>query len=248
MNSEPAMPVSIDQVLGGRLTLTQPRDGYRAAIDPVLLAAAVPATANESVLDLGCGVGTAGLCVARRVAGCQVTGIDVQAVLVELAQKNAHDNGLADLVAFCVGDVLRRGGETYHHVLANPPYLQRARASVSPNPIKALANVEGDARLEDWVRAAITAVRPGGSVTFIHRADRAEELRELMERGLGHLYLRPLLPKEGAAAKRVLLQGIRGVPAGFAVLPPLVLHEPGGGYTEDAEAILRQAGSLTMVP
>ncbi|WP_374372354.1 tRNA1(Val) (adenine(37)-N6)-methyltransferase [Dongia sp.] len=248
MSSEQPLPISLDQILGGRLTLAQPRDGYRAAIDPVLLAAAVPAAAGERVLDLGCGVGTAGLCVVRRVEGCHVMGIDVQPALIELAQRNARDNALADRATFHVGDVLHLTEPAFDHVLANPPYLERARASVSPNPIKALANVEGDAMLKDWVVAASTAVKPGGSITFIHRADRAEELRAEMGRGLGRLHLRPLLPKEGMPAKRILLQGIRGAPAGFEILPPLVLHEASGGFTEAAEAILRRAAAFSMMP
>lgn len=247
MSSEQSLPISLDQVLGGRLTLAQPRDGYRAAIDPVLLAAAVPAAAGERVLDLGCGIGTVGLCVARRVDGCHVTGIDIQPALIELAQRNARDNALADRVAFHIGDVLHLTEPAFDHVLANPPYLERARASISPNPIKALANVEGDAMLKDWVAAAISAVKVGGSVTFIHRADRAGELRAEMEHGLGRLHLRSLLPKAGVAAKRVLMQGIRGAPAGFEILPPLVLHEASGGFTEAAETILRQAAAFPMM-
>lgn len=241
--------VTQDRVLDGRLTLLQPRDGYRVAIDPILLAAAVPAAAGDDVLDLGCGIGTAGLCVAARVAGCHVTGIDLQPFLIELAERNAAANGFASRVHFEVGDVLAQTAGRYRHVLANPPYLERARASLSPNPIKAAANVEGDAVLADWVKAAIAAALPGGTVTFIHRADRAVELERLMAAGLGQLCLLPLVPKAGTGPKRVLVQGVRGAAASpTEVLLPLVLHGDGGSFTSAAEAVLRGGSALSLRP
>lgn len=239
--------ISVDRILGGRLAIAQPRDGYRAAIDPVLLAASVPARAGERVLDLGCGVGTAALCLASRVAGSRVTGIDLQDDLVVLAQRNARDNNLADRVGFQRGDVLAQSAEDFDHVLANPPYLERARASISPNPIKAQANVEGAAVLADWVRAAVAMVTHGGTVTFIHRADRADELCSLMGAGLGRLAMLPLLPKAGAAPKRVLVQGVKGATPGLHVLPPLVLHAPGGAFTGAVDAVLRDGAALPIL-
>ncbi|MBL8708706.1 MAG: methyltransferase [Rhodospirillaceae bacterium] len=239
--------ISVDRILGGRLAIAQPRDGYRAAIDPVLLAACVPARAGERVLDLGCGVGTAALCLAWRVAGSRVTGIDLQDDLIVLAQRNARDNNLADRVEFQRGDVLAQSAGNFDHVLANPPYLERARASISPNPIKAQANVEGAAVLSDWVRAAVAMVSDGGSVTFIHRADRADELCALMGVGLGRLTQLPLLPKVGAAPKRVLVQGVMGAPHSLETLPPLVLHEAGGAFTGAVDAVLRDGVALPML-
>lgn len=241
-------PVSCDEILGGRLRLIQPREGYRVAIDPILLAAAVPAVAGERVLDLGCGIGTAALCVARRVASVTVTGIDIQGDLVALAQANAAGNGLADRAVFRTGDVLTFADGRYDHVCANPPYLERDRASLSPNPIKAIANVEGAAKLADWVRAAIACVAVGGSVTFIHRAERAAELAGLMAAGLGSLRLLPLLPKAGAAPKRALVQGVKGGRGAATHLPAFPLHAGEGGYSAAAEAVLRNARPLLLSP
>ena len=244
-----AVPFAVtkDQVLDGRLMLTQPRDGYRVAIDPILLAAAVPALGGERVLDLGCGIGTAALCVAKRVVDVAVTGIDIQPDLVALA-RNADENGLAARAAFEVSDVLALGDGSFDHVCANPPYLEAGKSSLSPNPIKAIANVEGAAKLADWVRAAISAVRECGSVTFIHRAERAAELRAAMAAGLGALRELPLLPKESAAAKRVLIQGTKGATSGHVILPGMALHDASGGFTPAAQAILRNMGPLSLAP
>ncbi len=240
------METSTDRVLGNRLQLMQPRDGYRAAIDPVLLAAAIPAKEGQRVLDLGCGVGTAALCLAARVAGIVVHGIDLQPALVALAVRNAAANGLAERVTFAAGDLLAFKDGGFDHVLVNPPYLARETASISPNPIKALANVEGEAKLRQWVETAIAAAKPGGTVTFIHRADRAAELSALMAMGLGNLRQLPLLPRAGAGAKRVILQGERDAPPGFQMLQAWPLHEADGRFTAATDAVLREAAALPL--
>lgn len=246
MQDDVAFPVSADRLLGGRLTLQQPEDGYRAAIDPVLLAAAVPALGTERVADLGCGVGTSGLCLAMRVPSVAVLGLDLQADLITLARRNAHANSLADRVTFTRGDVLDFAETGFDHVLVNPPYLARDTASISPNPIKAIANVEGNARLADWVACATVAAKTGGTVSFIHRFDRAEALRQAMAQGLGDLRLLPLLPRQGVAPKRIILQGTKGAPAAFTTLEPWILHDADGRFTPQTEGILRDAAVLPL--
>nr|WP_298689071.1 methyltransferase [uncultured Dongia sp.] len=246
MTDDLSFPVSSDQLLGGRLTLLQPKEGYRAAIDPVLLAAAVPAAAGDLVLDLGCGVGTAGLCLAVRVPGARVFGLDLQGELITLATHNAAANSVGDRVTFRCGDVLDFRDDGFDHVLVNPPYLARDKASISPNPIKAAANVEGDARLTDWVAAAIAAVKTGGSVTFIHRADRAEELLTLMANGLGALTTLTLLPRDDVAAKRVIVQGVKGSASTVHGQKTWVLHQADGRFTSQTEAVLRDAAALPL--
>jgi len=248
------LETSSDAFLGGRLTLRQPLDGYRAAIDPVLLAAAVMAAPGERILDLGCGIGTAGLCLLARLPGTHCCAIDVQQALVELAAANAAANGLGDRYQACCGSILDRAalqavikpGESVDQVIANPPYLAKDEATVSEHPIKALANVESDAMLADWVEVAARLVRPGGTVTFIHRADRLPDLIGEMRRHLGSLVILPIQPKSDAAATRVLVAGRKGKRAPARLLPALVLHDGAGGYTGAAEAILRGAAAITL--
>ena len=102
-----AIDVSEDALLGGRITFFQPRRGYRAAIDPVILAASVPAGAGEEVLDVGSGAAT--LCLAARIPGVSVTGLESEADLVDIARRNGDANSLGDSVKFVCGDLLDGG-------------------------------------------------------------------------------------------------------------------------------------------
>lgn len=243
-----------DTLLGGSVTLRQPKAGYRAAIDPLLLAAAVPAVSGESVLDVGSGVGAAALCLARRVEGCRVAGLELQPSLVRLAGDNAELNGLAERVQFLVGDLMapppRLAPGTFDHVMTNPPYLEAGRANVSPVPGKATANQETTAALAEWVRFCLAMVKRKGSVTFTHRADRLDALLAALALGkgseaAGEITVFPLWTRgDGQPAKRVILQARKDVATPLRLSPGLVLQGLDGDYTEAAQAVLRDGAEL----
>jgi len=247
----PSSEISEDTLLGGRVRLRQPVNGYRVAIDPVLLAAAVPATAVDAVLDIGCGVGAASLCLAARVPGCRVVGIDRQRDLVRLASDNIALNDFGARVAVMAGDLLRPpprlepGG--FSHVMANPPFLEAAKASPSPNRDKTEAAVEGEAGLAAWVGFALAMARNRGIITFIHRADRLAELLAELTGRTGEIVVFPLWSGEDKAAKRVIVQARKGSAAPLRLMPGLVLHKADGGISEAADAILRGGAPLPLV-
>jgi len=149
--SDAGTAVTEDRLLGGRVCLRQPAEGARAAIDPVFLAAATPAAPHQQILDAGCGVGAAMLCLAARVPQCRVVGIELQRDLVRLAGDNLLLNGGADRLSVMVGDLLqpppRLSPGSFDHVMANPPFIERGRGSPVADPAKAAATVEGDAAL-----------------------------------------------------------------------------------------------------
>jgi tRNA1(Val) A37 N6-methylase TrmN6 len=245
-----AAPKSEDTLLGGRVRLIQPVSGYRVAIDPVLLAASVPAAAGESVLDIGCGVGAASLCLAARVEGARVAGIDTARDLVRLAGENILLNGLGSRVSAMTGDLLRPPPRlepgAFAHVMANPPFLEPGRATPPADPGKAQARLEGEADLAAWVRFALAMVRTKGTITFIHRADRLEQLLAPLAGRAGEIVLFPLWPGGGKPAGRVILRARKGVATPTRLMPGLVLHEASGHYTAAAEAILRGGGALAL--
>jgi tRNA1(Val) A37 N6-methylase TrmN6 len=249
--TDPAHPeLSEDALLGRRVRFRQPRQGYRVAIDPVLLAAAVPAGPGDLVLDAGAGVGAAALCLAARVPGCRVVGVEVQRDLARLASDNVALNGVGDRVEIVVGDIaapppcLAPG--TFDHIMVNPPYLEADKAVSPPHPGKARANVESTVDLEVWVRFALVMARAKGSLTFIHRADRMDTLLGALSGAAGDTVVFPLWPAAGQPAKRVLVRARKGIMAPMRLAPGLVLHEGGGRFTREAEAVLRDAQRLVL--
>ncbi len=259
------MRTAADAFLGGRLSIEQPVDGYRAAMDPVLLAASVPAVndrgraAGGPVLDLGCGVGTAALCYAARVGHARLVGLERDADLAEIARRNAAANGMAERVTVVTGDLLAPPADlpagAFAQAMANPPYHAAEGADPSPHAGRDAANREGAARLADWIEALLRALRPKGAITLIHRADRLSEILALLHGRAGDIRILPLWPREGVPAKRVILQARKGVRSPDTLLPGLVLHgaisgkgegKEGQRYTPAAQAILRDGAALPL--
>lgn len=237
-----------DSLLGGAVSLRQPAEGYRAAIDPVLLAAAVPAEGNQLVLDVGMGAGAASLCLAARVEGCRVVGLEMQPAIAQLARENAQANGFERRVEVLTGSLLapppRLAPGSFHHVMTNPPFLPAERGRPSADPAKAAANVEGEADLAAWLRLCVNMLRPKGTLCLIHRADRLDEVLSLLRGKVGEIVVVPLWPKAGQAAKRVIVRGRKGLSTPLELAPGLVLHEDDGRYTAIAEAILRNGAAI----
>lgn len=227
-----------DRFLGGTIVVRQPEHGFRAGLDAVMLAAAIPAGAGNDVLELGSGAGTASLCLARRVSGTRVKGIEIDPALVTLANDNARLNELAERTAFVAADVfalpqhLRR---PFDHVLCNPPF-HGDEGETAPDPARARA-LQDRGKLSAWLTAGLKRTVSGGTFTVILRADRlGEALAALPDRGVA---IFPLWPRAGEAAKRMLIQTRQGSRHPVQVLHGLVLHAPDGRYTADADAVLR---------
>ena len=242
---------SDDTLLGGRVTLRQPVAGYRVAIDPVLLAAAVPARAEDRVLDIGCGTGAASLCLAARVPGCRIVGLERDHTLAQLARDNAARNDVADCLAVIEGDLLDPppplAPGSFTQVMANPPFLETARASVSPIAARAAAAVESEALLADWIDFALAMLRDKGTLTLVQRADRLGDLLDALRGRAGGIIIFPFWPGESKPAKRILLQAKKASAAPLTLAQGLVLHRTDGRNSEAAEAILRHGATLQLV-
>jgi len=228
--------------LDGRVKARQPESGFRSGTDAVLLAAAVPARAGETVLELGAGSGVASLCLAARIPGLTLTGVEIDAALAALAQENAAASALAAVFAaadvFALSPPLKR---EYDQVFANPPF--HGEGNAPPDAARARALMD-EGSLPQWLSTGLQRTVSGGFFTAILRADRlGEALAALQPRGVNIL---PLWPRAGMSAKRVILVARKGSRAPQALLPGLALHDAEGRYTAEAEAILRGGASLAM--
>ncbi|MBS7540523.1 tRNA1(Val) (adenine(37)-N6)-methyltransferase [Ancylobacter lacus] len=242
--------VTDDAVLGGRLRLFQPARGHRVGHDAILLAACVGSSARE-VVDLGAGVGSAGLAVAVRLPLARVTLVEIHPASAALAARNAGrpENRLGGRVAVVEADIARlglvsgpplpaaRGADT---VILNPPFNDPTRHRVSPREARARAHSAGDEALETWLRAAERLLAPAGEVHLIHRPEALAAVLAALEGRFGAVRLRTVHPRPDAPAVRLLASAVKGRRTPLALLPPLVLTGADGQARPEAERLLRE--------
>lgn len=248
-----AAATTSDDFLNGRLTLRQPARGFRAGVDAVLLAAATPAVAGQSVLELGCGVGTAALCLGWRVPGLALTGVEVQPDYAALARENAAANGqtlevvTADLRALPPGVRQRR----FDHVICNPPYFERSAGTAARDAGRDIA-LAGDTPLADWIDVAARRLAPRGRLTLIQRIERLPEVLGALTGRIGSVVVRPLMARPGQPPELFLLGAVKDGRAPFRLSAPFLTHD-GTRHQHDAESytpamreILREGAPLGL--
>jgi tRNA1(Val) A37 N6-methylase TrmN6 len=255
--------VTEDAVLGGRLRLEQPKRGHRVGHDAILLAASCPARAGERAVDLGAGVGAAGLALAARVDGAGVTLIEVDARLAALATKNAQLNGFSARVSVAVLDAtaparafaaVGLAPESIARVLMNPPFNDPARHRASPDRQRRLAHVSASVSapagsggmLAAWVKSAARLLRPRGTLSMIWRADGLADVLRALGPAFGDVTVLPVHAKAGEAAIRILVRAAKASRAPLALLPGLVLNDRSGRPTVEAQSVLREGAALPL--
>lgn len=251
---------TLDRFLDGALVVEQPAHGrHRAGLDAILLAATVPGEATGRLVDLGAGVGTAGLAVAARVPGVAVILAERDADAVALARANAaraENGGFGGRVSVVEVDLLRRGAardaalprESFDHVIVNPPFYPQREVSASPSRERAQAHVFTEGSLDDWLRVAAAVLAPKGRLHLIFRGDGLAEILAACAGRFGEVALRPVHPRADAPALRLLVTATKGSRARTSVSPGLVLHPPGSDlYLPRADAILRGRADLSRL-
>jgi tRNA1(Val) A37 N6-methylase TrmN6 len=223
--------------LGGALQMWQPINGYRAGVDPVLLAAAVPARQGQSVLELGCGAGAAILCLGRRVPGLTRPGVELQSDYAELARRNAALNTLpmqvvhTDLTALPTD--LRQ--IQFDHILANPPYFAKDAHTPAKDTGRSIALGETETPLDHWFDTAARRLKPRGFLHMIQRSARLPEMLASCSDRLGAVEVLPLAARTGRAPDLVILRARKGGRAAFRLHAPLIMHE-GDAHLADGES------------
>jgi tRNA1(Val) A37 N6-methylase TrmN6 len=241
-----------DAVLGGRLNLLQPARGHRAGHDAILLAAAAPAA--KHAIDLGAGVGTAGLALLVRKAAERVTLVEIDRDLAALAHENAKRNGFGERAEIVCADALklaRKGGAEHPAaasadlVLMNPPFNDPARKNISPDPTRRRAHSAADSDLDLWVSAGERLLAPNGKLVFIHRPEAIEAILATLKGRFGAAELIPVFPRADAPAIRLIVRAIKGRRTPPAMLPGIVLNDANNQPSAAADKILRDGGPLS---
>jgi tRNA1(Val) A37 N6-methylase TrmN6 len=247
--------LSDDAFLGGRIRLLQPEKGVRAGIDAVFLAAAIPASPGDKVLEAGIGSGAAALCLCARIEDLQVTGVEIQPEAARLARRNIARNGLDENITVLEADIcapaqtLFEAGilpDSYAHVFANPPYYQPGAGRPSPLPGKAIAHAHERGDLPGWMRFLIRSLKPGGALTLVHRPESLGQILTALEGRAGNIRIAPLFPRPGAPAHRILVQATKASRAPLKLLPGLVLQDQTGAYCAAANAVLRKGAAYPL--
>lgn len=247
------METSEDAFLGGRLRIRQPVKGYRAGADPVFLAAAVNAAAGETVLDLGCGVGVAMLCLKSRVPEVEVAGVELQPELADLARRNLAANDMTgEVITADAGDLpatLR--ARSFDHVLTNPPFFDAAKVRPSEEESRDTGR-RIQMSMRSWIDIALRRIRPGGTLTLVNRIEQLPICLSALDGRAGAIRLLPLAPRSGRPAKLFLLSAQKEARAPMSLLAPLTLHEgaehvnDGDNYSEIARSVLREGQALRL--
>ena len=238
-----------DSFLGGGIRIWQPKKGYRAGIDPILLAATVNVSAGQKVLDLGCGVGTASFAIGYRVKNVELYGIEIQKVFADLADLNSKENGI-ELQVECsnISNLSSNiTSKNFDHVIANPPYFDR-KSSVRGINLSKEKSFGDTLPISEWLKVAAKRAKPKGFVHFIVRPDRLMEIFTNMPNSLGSLVITPVISRKNENAKLTILHAKKNGRAGFIISSPIVLHPQKSDirekYIPEVDKVLRNGASL----
>ncbi|HEY6431347.1 MAG TPA: methyltransferase [Acetobacteraceae bacterium] len=238
--------VTEGSLLDGRVRYAQPQGGFRSGIEPVLLAAAVPARSGERVLEMGCGAGAALLCLSARVPGVGGLGVDIDAGMVLLARRNAAANGWPGLEFLTADAASVEGMGTFDHACANPPF-HPSGGTASADASRDLAKRDRPGLLAGWVGAMAAQVRHRGTLTVIlAAAELPRAIAALMAAGCPPSRLFPLWPREAQAAKLVIVQSVKAGRGPMRLSPGMRLHAADGSFTAEAQAVLREGCGIEL--
>ena len=242
-----------DAFLGGRITLSQPAKGFRAGLDSVLLGAAVRAGMGH-LLDLGAGVGTAGLVALALGRAARAMLVERDAPTAKLARHNVESNGFAEGATVLALDILSPGPvrraaglpeNAFDVVIANPPFFDQGQGTLAPEARRAEARHMDGSALDAWMRCAAGCARGGGELVVVYPAPGLVPLLDAITMRFGDVTVLPISPRAGEAATRLLVRGVKGSRAPLKLLSTRALHGASGrDFSPEFDAIFRGQAAL----
>ena len=229
-------------ILGQKIILFQPIDGYKSGIDPIFLAFFADIRDTDTVLDFGCGVGASMLALKFFYPQIKIHGVDVQENLIHLAGLNISQNSIENVS--CETICISKISQKVDAIIMNPPYYRSENFMHPENQIAKMANVEGELKLNDWIRIAAFNLKNKGRLSIVHTSESLEELMTLLTKNnFGGIVMFPLWPKNGKCAKRIVINAVKNSKKPSRIFPGIVVHTDDNHYTDNAEEILRGRSS-----
>ena len=225
-------------LLNKKVALDYSGRGFKPCLDSVLVAAAAKVKEGQRVLDAGCGIGAVSLCILERVPGCAVTALDHMQENIDQTLHNASLNK-GHVEAICADLLEFKTDAPFDHVVTNPPFYEDGTYMHSPDHAKASAY--GGVSLARWISSCGRALKSHGCLTLICPVGRLDDALSALSEKFGAVEIIPLWPRQGQAAKRVILHAVKGRQSPVTLHGGLVLHDETGAYTKKAEAVLRDA-------
>lgn len=236
----------IDDLQYKGLRLIQKTDGFCFGVDAVLLANFADIKKGDKVIDLGTGTGIIPVLLAGKTQAAELTGLEIQTQMAEMAQRSVRLNDLSDRVRIVCGDIKESvglfGAAAFNAVVSNPPYMNNGGGLVNPSDMKAISRHEIFCTLEDVIKSSERLLVPGGQFAMVHRPERLVDIIYLMRNyNIEPKYLRFVHPSPYKKANLVLIKGTRGGNPQLKMLEPLYVYNEKGEYSEEINKIYCRA-------
>ena len=238
--------ITQDYILNGAIQIKQMVNSYRVSIDAILLAASVSIHSyqHSKILDVGAGVGSVSLCIARRLHNAKITGIEIQQELYTLFHQNIIANNLQNQITPLHGDIISDKNkftllyDTFDQVISNPPYY--INGSLSKNHSKVQAQQQNNNQFKEWIEFCLKMVRNKGRITFIYPAHYLDRLIAILYNRTGDMHIYPIWSRKNSQKpSRVILSVRKGVHSPMVIRRGLIIHNNCGRYLTTTDAILR---------
>jgi tRNA1Val (adenine37-N6)-methyltransferase len=236
---------TVDDILGGRLKILQKEKGYRFSLDSLLLAHFIRLKRNNRVVDLGTGSGIIALILTYRFDLHDVIAVEVQAKLVDMAQRSIRLNGLESRVDIRQGDVREVRNfldpQSFDVAIFNPPYRKLSSGRINLDEEKAVARHEIMGSIADFLSSAKYLLKDTGSVFLIYPARRGVELFYRMRlNSIEPKRIRMVHSDSSSGAEFILTEGVKGGGEELIVMPPLFIYHEKGTYSREMEEIFSE--------